>query len=128
MGVDGLDTFEHKIECDGGPHCQAEKHIHGCFAENPRHAQRSASPVPPPTRGAVDPELIVDTVADAIWPLAGLSSDEARDELRRDVRRGLEAAGLLDHPRGAVCVCGNGEAEDDRGAVLRCPVHGPGAV
>jgi hypothetical protein len=23
------------------------------------------------------------------------------------------------------CVCGNGEAEDDRGAVLRCPVHGP---
>lgn len=22
------------------------------------------------------------------------------------------------------CVCGNGEAEEDRGAVLRCPVHG----
>ena len=26
------------------------------------------------------------------------------------------------------CACGNGEAEDDRGAVLRCPVHGPGAA
>ena len=23
------------------------------------------------------------------------------------------------------CCCGSGEAEDDRGAVLRCPVHGP---
>lgn len=23
------------------------------------------------------------------------------------------------------CVCGRGEAEDDRGAVLRCPTHGP---
>jgi hypothetical protein len=21
------------IECDGGPHCQAPEHIHGCFAE-----------------------------------------------------------------------------------------------
>lgn len=22
-----------QIECDGGPHCQAAEHIHGCFAE-----------------------------------------------------------------------------------------------
>jgi tRNA U54 and U55 pseudouridine synthase Pus10 len=22
------------------------------------------------------------------------------------------------------CTCGNGEAEEDRGAVLRCPIHG----
>lgn len=26
------------------------------------------------------------------------------------------------------CCCGNGEAEDDRSAVLRCPVHGPCAA
>lgn len=31
----------------------------------------------------------VDAVANAIWPLVDLSTDEARDELRRDVRRGL---------------------------------------
>lgn len=46
-------------------------------------------------RGAVDPDAIVETVANAIWPLDKLSDDEARDRLRSDVQRGLEAAGLL---------------------------------
>lgn len=22
-----------RIECDGGPHCQASPHVHGCFAD-----------------------------------------------------------------------------------------------
>lgn len=26
-----------------------------------------------------------------------------------------------------VCTCGDGSAEEDRSAVLRCPVHGPGS-
>jgi hypothetical protein len=30
---------------------------------------------------------------------------------------------VMGQPR---CACGNDEAEDDRGAVLRCPVHGIG--
>lgn len=36
------------------------------------------------------------------------------------------AAGVGEVP--ARCACGNGEAEEDRGAVLRCPVHGQGEV
>jgi hypothetical protein len=38
----------------------------------------------------------IDPIADAIWPLDELSGDDARDELRRDVRRGLEESGLAD--------------------------------
>jgi hypothetical protein len=34
----------------------------------------------------------VDEAANAIWPLDGLSTDEARDELRRDTRNGMSAA------------------------------------
>jgi hypothetical protein len=32
---------EHRIECDGGPNCQATEHIHGCFAERDRWKTRA---------------------------------------------------------------------------------------
>jgi hypothetical protein len=35
---------------------------------------------------------MVERAANEIWPLADLSSDEARDELRRDTRRALTVA------------------------------------
>lgn len=44
----------------------------------------------------------IDKMADAIWPLDDLSSDEARDELRRDVERGLRESGILSQLEGAV--------------------------
>lgn len=44
---------------------------------------------------AIDRETLIEKIADNIWPLADLSSDEARDELRRDVERGLVAAGIF---------------------------------
>jgi hypothetical protein len=83
----------------------AVRHVlrHGKLGkQSERRLREALENAPSPTRGAVDPSEAVETVANAIWPLDGLSSDEARDELRRDVWRGLEAAGLLDHLRGAV--------------------------
>lgn len=43
-------------------------------------------------------------------------------DLTPELREALVAVG-----RAAMCVCGNGEAEEDRFAVLRCPIHGQGA-
>lgn len=37
-------------------------------------------------------ERAIDAAADVIWPLENLSSDEAREELRADVRKALAAA------------------------------------
>lgn len=42
------------------------------------------------------------------------------------LRVGAANAGHTLYTITAGCVCGNGEAEEDRGAVLRCPIHGPG--
>jgi broad specificity phosphatase PhoE len=38
-----------------------------------------------------DKREVIDAVANAIWPLDDLSTDAAREDLRRDVTRGLEA-------------------------------------
>lgn len=47
-------------------------------------------------------ERYVERIADAIWPIDNLSSEEAVEELRRDVRKGLELSGLAADYAGAV--------------------------
>lgn len=64
------------------------------------------------------PRYAIDA-GDGIEVHACISGDltpETRDALAALGRAAMRA-----------CACGNGEAEDDRGAVLRCAIHGPDA-
>lgn len=62
-------------------------------------------PIPPVPSCPLLDAKIVEAMANEIWPLDNLSSDEARDDLRRDVRRGLiAAAAALDRDALAVLI------------------------
>lgn len=63
---------------------------------------------------------------EALERIAKYNIRDARDlEVRRIARNALDRVRDARHDdEAARCCCGNGEAEDDRGAVLRCPVHG----
>jgi hypothetical protein len=74
----------------------------------------------------------IEAVATIIerWKVSGAPTSLRNGMLIPDCT--VEIVAYLDRVRdargddeAARCCCGNGEAEEDRGAVLRCPVHGP---
>jgi hypothetical protein len=88
---------------------QAWANANGCSIEGAERAYERLGDIMAKTGGSttdvIERNEAIRRAADTIWPLGGLSTDEAREELLRDIERAIEtyldATGL----RGAVEAC-----------------------
>ena len=97
-----MGNIEHsKIECDGGPYCQAPEHVHGCFAEGRTWLT-----------GPKEVSRLRDQLAGAVQALLKIAHEYAGESstMRATAWHALEAMGVDPSTAGGRCDAGSDSA------------------